>query len=67
MPKIKTVKKISKRFKLTKTGKVMQRKCGQDHFNARANGKTTRNKRKDIEIGENVAISKTLAKVLQNK
>ncbi|HOC96393.1 MAG TPA: 50S ribosomal protein L35 [bacterium] len=67
MPKIKTVKKISKRFKLTKNGKVIQRKCGQDHFNSRESGKITRNKRKDIEIAKNTNIAKTLTKVLQNQ
>lgn len=65
MPKIKTIKKIAKRFKLTKKGKVIQRKCGQDHFNARESGKTTRNKRRDIEIGKNDAISRTLADALR--
>jgi len=65
MPKIKTIKKIAKRFKLTKNGKVIQRKCGQDHFNSRESGKTTRNKRRDIQIGKNNAISKTLADALR--
>lgn len=65
MPKIKTIKKIAKRFKLTKNGKVIQRKCGQDHFNSRERGNTTRNKRRDIEIGKDCEISKTLADALR--
>jgi len=65
MPKMKSIKKIVKRFKLTKNGKVMQRKCGQDHFNSRENGATIRNKRRDIEIGKDCATSKTLADALR--
>lgn len=49
MPKIKTHKATSKRFIITKTRKVKQRKAGQDHFNARESGNTKRNKRRDID------------------
>lgn len=49
MPKIKTHKATAKRIKITKTGKTMQRKAGQDHFNARETGNTKRKKRRDIE------------------
>jgi len=52
MPKLKTQKSVSKRFKITKTKKVMKRKAGQDHFNSRESGKTTRNKRRDIEMSK---------------
>ena len=48
MPKIKTHKATVKRFKITGTGKVLKRKAGQDHFNARESGNTTRSKRTDI-------------------
>ena len=47
--KLKTNKTWSKRFKVTKTGKVIKRKAGQDHFNSRESGKVTRNKRRDVE------------------
>ncbi len=47
MPKIKTKKFISKRFKVTKNGKVLKRTDGQDHFNARQSGNKKRNKRSD--------------------
>ncbi|MBU1180264.1 50S ribosomal protein L35 [Patescibacteria group bacterium] len=56
MSKLKTQKCVSKRFKITKKGKVLKRKAGQDHFNARESGKTTRKKRRDVEM------SKTLQK-----
>ena len=49
MPKIKTNKATVKRVSVTKTKKLRQRKCGQDHFNSRENGNTGRNKRRDID------------------
>lgn len=48
--KLKTVKTISKRFKITKTKKVLRRAAGQDHFNAAERSKVTRAKRKDTGI-----------------
>ncbi|MFP4514803.1 MAG: 50S ribosomal protein L35 [Parcubacteria group bacterium] len=50
MPKIKTHKATAKRFKVTGTGKIKQRKGGQDHFNSKESGKTTRQKRKDKDV-----------------
>jgi large subunit ribosomal protein L35 len=47
MPKIKTRKAVRKRVKITARKKVMRRKAGQGHFNAREAGKTTRGKRRD--------------------
>ena len=49
MPKKKTHKATAKRFQITKTGKIKQRKAGQDHFNARESGNTKRQKRRDID------------------
>lgn len=48
MTKIKTHKATAKRFTITKNNKIKRRKAGQDHFNARESGVTTRNKRRDI-------------------
>lgn len=48
---MKTNKTIAKRFKVTKTGKVIKRCAGQDHFNSAEPGKVTRNKRRDVQIG----------------
>ncbi len=59
MPKIKTHKATVKRFKKTGSGKLAQRKCGQDHFNARETGKTKRIKRSDI------LTTKTLEKTIK--
>lgn len=59
MGKQKTVKAISKRFKITKTGKIKKIKDGQNHLNAKASGKQSRNKRK------NLTLSKSDAKVIK--
>ena len=50
MPKIKTHKATAKRFRSTGTGKLKQRRGGQDHFNSKESGKTTRNKRLDKSV-----------------
>lgn len=52
MSKLKTIKAIAKRFKVTKNGKVIKRVAGQGHFNARESGKETRNKRRDLVLGD---------------
>jgi ribosomal protein L35 len=52
MPKIKTHKATVKRFIITRTGKILKRKNGQDHFNSRESGVTTRSKRRDIGIAK---------------
>lgn len=41
---IKTNKSYTKRLKITRTGKILSRKPGQNHFNARENAKTGTNK-----------------------
>jgi large subunit ribosomal protein L35 len=46
----KTHKSVVKRFKITKTGKVMKKKAGQGHFNARESGNITRAKRKNTNL-----------------
>jgi large subunit ribosomal protein L35 len=50
MPKLKTHQATAKKFTITKRGKVMKRKAGQDHFNARESGKITRAKRRDVQL-----------------
>ncbi|MFA5127458.1 MAG: 50S ribosomal protein L35 [Patescibacteria group bacterium] len=50
MAKMKTNKSISKRFRVTKTGKVIKRKSGQAHFNSRETGNVKRNKRSDMTL-----------------
>lgn len=43
----KTRKALSKRIKITGTGKVMKRPPGQNHFNSKDSGNATRAKRGD--------------------
>lgn len=52
MPKKKTHKATVKRFKITKTGKLMKRTAGQNHFNARESSNTTMGKRRDTVIAD---------------
>lgn len=52
---MKTRKMMAKRVKITKNGKILKRKGGQDHFNTRESGKVTRNKRRDLTLGDTFA------------
>jgi ribosomal protein L35 len=63
MPKIKTHKATAKRFVITKNKKIKQRKCGQDHFNARDTGKAGRIKKRDIDISK--SFHKTIKELVQ--
>ena len=65
MPKIKTHRATAKRFKKTATNKLMQRKAGQDHFNARESGKTSRQKRRDINT--TLTLEKTIKQLTPYK
>ncbi len=55
MSKQKTRKSLSKRFKITKTGKVMRRASGQDHLRSKMSGKAKRNSRKWVELDKTEA------------
>ena len=46
---MKTIKTVSKRFKITGKKKIMKKTCGQDHFNARESSKVTRAKRRMMQ------------------
>jgi len=52
MPKLKTRKAVLKRFKLTKTGKVLRRGVGQDHYRMKKSGKKKRKMRKWIKLSK---------------
>ena len=47
---MKTRKSIIKRFKITKTGKILRRRAGQDHYRAKKSGKAVRRGRKWILV-----------------
>lgn len=51
---MKTNKALAKRVRITKTGKMIKRKAGQDHFNSRESSKVTRNKRTDLQLTRTV-------------
>ncbi len=50
MAKLRTHKATAKRFRVTKRGKLIRRKAGQDHFNARESSIVTRRKRRDKNV-----------------
>ncbi|TSC75855.1 MAG: hypothetical protein G01um101430_25 [Parcubacteria group bacterium Gr01-1014_30] len=47
---MKTRKSILKRFKITRKGKVLRRRTGQDHYRAKKSGKKVRQGRKLVEV-----------------
>lgn len=60
MPKVKTHQGTTKRIKISRKGKMIARSTGQDHFNSRANGKKTINKRRDQVLSTHNTKFKTL-------
>ena len=48
--RMKIKKSFSKRFKVTKRGKIVRRSMGIDHFRTRKSKKSLRNKKKNIGI-----------------
>ncbi len=47
---MKTRKSITKRFKITKNGKVLRRAVGQDHLRSKKSGKFIRKTRKMVKV-----------------
>jgi len=50
--KLKTRKSITKRFKITKTGKILRRLSGLNHYRAKKSGKRVRKGRKWVEVSK---------------
>lgn len=63
MPKAKTKKAITKRFKITKNGKVLRRAIGQNHFRSKKSGAKIRKMRKWVEVSD--AEAKTIKKLIK--
>jgi large subunit ribosomal protein L35 len=63
MPK--TRKSVTKRFKMTKTGKILRKSTGLDHYLAKKSRKDIRRKRKWVELHKSEAkkIKKLLTKI----
>ena len=47
---MKTNKSYQKRLKITKNGKILTRKPGQNHFNAKERGRKNLLKKRDVEF-----------------
>ncbi len=47
---MKTNKSYTKRIKVTRTGKLISRKPGQDHFNAKERGRTKGDKKRTVAL-----------------
>ncbi len=61
---MKTRKSLTKRFKLTKTGKLLRRATGQDHFRAKKSRKKIRQSRKWVKVSKPEA--KKIKKLLRH-
>jgi len=60
---MKTRKSITKRFRITRNGKVLRRAVGQDHFRAKKSGKKRRQSRKWVRVEGPLA--KTIKKLMR--
>ena len=49
---MKTRKSILKRFKITKTGKILRRPSGLDHYRAKKSGERIRKSRKWVTVSQ---------------
>lgn len=47
---MKTNKSFAKRFKVTRTGKILSRKPGQNHFNAKERTRTSLSKKRMVDV-----------------
>ena len=47
---MKTNKSYTKRLRVTRTGKIIARKSGQDHFNAKERGRTKGVKKRGVSL-----------------
>lgn len=47
---MKTNKSFTKRIRVTRTGKLLARKSGQDHFNAKERGRTKGDKKRGVQL-----------------
>ena len=52
---MKTRKSITKRFKITRQGKVLRRAVGQDHFRSKMSGKQRRKGKKWVKVSDSLA------------
>lgn len=50
---MKTNKSVMKRLKVTKNGKIISRKPGQNHFNAKEGGRAQMNRNRGVDFPMN--------------
>jgi len=60
---MKTKKSLTKRFKITGTGKILRRLTGQNHYQAKKSGGRKRKGRKWIQVSKSE--TKTIKRFLQ--
>jgi len=60
---MKTKKALTKRFKVTKNGKILRRLSGQNHYRSKKTGERKRKGRKWVEVSKSE--KKTIKKYLQ--
>ncbi len=60
---MKTNKSFSKRLKLTRQGKIVARKTGQNHFNSKESGRSQMSKKRSVPFVMN---NKTRSRYLVN-
>lgn len=60
---MKTNKSYLKRFRVTKNGKLVGRKSGQNHFNAKGSGNAVRRKHRSVNL---VMTNKNRGRYLSN-
>jgi large subunit ribosomal protein L35 len=52
MPKIKTKKSFTKRFRITKNGKILRRATGLNHYRSKKTGDKVRKGRKFVTLSD---------------
>jgi len=61
---MKTNKSFSKRLKVTRKGKIVSRKPGQNHFNAKESRRTQMKNRRSQQIDETIMTKKVLQRYI---
>jgi len=61
---MKTNKSFTKRLKITRKGKIVARKPGQNHFNARASRPKQMAKGRSQQIGAQIMTTKVLQRII---
>ena len=63
---MKTNKSFSKRIKVTRRGKLVARKPGQNHFNAKESRNKQMNNRRSQQLGVDIMTAKVMQRYIGN-